>query len=718
MSLQVQLACEFSAAIELEQKFDSQLTSSYLESYSPKKLAALGLAVLNLSLTNLRSGLGGKSVLELCLDPAFSQSTDEILSGTLRVGDIVELDRMGKSNAETVKTALEGVIIKLTGKSVHIAVEDDKSDESLLNLYNNTSNDNNRMWIVKLTNSVTYKRMQQAMKKLQNLKESDKTEVIRILLGETRYIPKAFEKNKSQFFDEQLNDSQKHAIEFAIFSSPVTIIHGPPGTGKTYTLVELIKQLKFHHNERVLVCGASNISVDNILERLSSFFNLTAKDATKKSKRKKGAKSTSNPEKLIRIGHPARLLSSNLQHSLDILAKSSYNGEGGDNVEILEDIENDIGQTLLKIKKCKRYAERRVLWADLKQLKKELRDRQRKVVRDLLENAEVVLATLHGTGANDLVALYKDLNYSVDRPFFDTIIIDEVSQSLEPQCWIAILNHFGCRRLVIAGDNKQLPATVKSKDQAIERIDKGEKLADLEFTLFDRLVTDLNGDEFRQLLDVQYRMNESIMEFPSKVLYDNRLKAGENVKTILLSDLAHVENTDETSIPCIWYDTQGGDYPEQTEEGVLGSLLSIVAGSKYNEMEALVIHQHVQKLIDAGVKPEEIGIISPYSAQVSTIKRQLAPAYETKIEISTIDGFQGREKEAILVSMVRSNDNREVGFLNDYRRLNVAMTRPKRHLCIVGDMELMRQCGIKFLSKWADYADLNYEVRYPDLGDY
>lgn len=710
MALNEKLAEYFCNAIELEQRSDTLLTTSYLETYSPKKLASFGLAVVNLVMLNMRSGLGGKTLIELSLDPAFSRPEDEIQCGSLRVGDIVKLDRMGEKEQNT---ALEGVLVKVSGKVLGVSVEEDTSDDTLLNLYNNTGNDNIRMWIVKLTNSITYKRMMQAMTRLRGLQESDKNEVLRILLGESKYIPRPRSGVKTmQFFDPNLNDSQKAAVDFAVNDSPITIIHGPPGTGKTYTLIELIKQLTFNHGERVLVCGASNISVDNILERLSADFGGGAEEAAKKGRRRKAVKS-GNPEKLIRIGHPARLLQCNLQHSLDVLSKSSYAGEGGDGPEILKDIENDIGSTLGQIKKCKRYGERKALWTELKQLRKELRVREKKIVQDLLRNAQVVLSTLHGAGSNDLFALAKE--YSVDNPLFDTIVIDEVSQSLEPQCWIPLLTHLGCRRLVIAGDNMQLPATVKSREEALPLIQKGQPIADLEYTLFDRLVEELNGHEFKRLLNVQYRMNERIMEFPSRELYDGELTAGDAVKHILLCDLADVEDTDETTVPCIWYDTQGGDYPEQTSDDDAKSVMSASAGSKYNEMETAVVLDHVQKLVAAGVQPEAVGVISPYSAQVSLLKQNVASKFDGRIEVATIDGFQGREKEVIVLSLVRSSDNREVGFLQDRRRLNVAMTRPKRHLCVVGDMELLVGCGVKFLSDWAHYAEDEYEVRYPDV---
>ncbi|GEQ72686.1 hypothetical protein JCM33374_g6373 [Metschnikowia sp. JCM 33374] len=718
MMLQKTLANDFRDAIELEQKCDLLSTTHYLSSFSPKRLAAFGLAILNLSITNIKNALAGKTSVELSLDPAFCQLGDEIQGGSLKVGDIVKLDRMGVSEVEQ-DTSLEGVVTRLNGSTIHVSIKEDSFDEKLLNLYNNTGNDSNRMWVVKLTNSITYKRMLQAMTKLESLNESEKSQVIKILLGECRFYPRTVSYSKLQYWNNDLNQSQKNAIEFAIFSSPVTIIHGPPGTGKTYTLIELIKQLKFTFGEKLLVCGASNISVDNILERLSPAF-VPAPDETihRKSRKKNQGKTQALPDKLIRIGHPARLLPSNLRHSLDVLSKSSFSAEGGDNQLVLKDINNDIKDTLSSLKKCKRFSERKALWGELKQLRRELREREKRITHDLIVNADVVLSTLHGAGSNELHHIYKNSEYCPDKPLFDTIIIDEVSQSLEPQCWIPLLNHLGCKRLVIAGDNQQLPPTIESSKEALSLREKGGSVADLEKTLFDRLVSDHHGEEYKKLLNVQYRMNNQIMEFPSRELYGGYLTAAENVQTILLSDLKGVETTDETSVPCMWYDTQGGDFPEQVNDEDSYLNTSTSTGSKFNEMEILILTNHIEKLTSAGLNPDQIGVISPYSAQVSAIKKSLAKIYQDTIEVSTIDGFQGREKEAIIVSLVRSNESSEVGFLRDFRRLNVAMTRPKRHLCVIGDMELLEKSGVKFLHDWAKHADENYEVRYPNITDY
>lgn len=702
MSLQNELVLDFKAALQLEQQADSELTLEYLSSYSPKKLAKLGLAVVNLVVHGIRTGLGGKLLMELTLDPSVRGENTEFSTGSLRVGDIVRIDTMKNSTEPQKDTsdAVDAVITKISSSSIVAAVEDDDNE---LGLYNNTANDSTKIWIVKLTNSITYKRMNSALGKLSELNDAKKNVIHRVLLGEIEPQISPIPKTETVFFDSQLNTSQQNAISFALDSSPITIIHGPPGTGKTYTLIELIKQLTFNRGERVLVCGPSNISVDTILERLSPAFTEEL-DSKKKKRKTKG-----NPEKLIRIGHPARLLNANLQHSLDVMSKTNY-GSTNDSKSILQDIETEISDTLKQIKKTKRYGERRALYSELKQLKKELRIREKKVVQDLVVGAQVVLSTLHGSGSYELTSIYKDQAFGPEKPLFDTIIIDEVSQSMEPQCWIPLVNHLGFKRLVIAGDNMQLPPTVKSEEKKKEKDKKkvGDRLEDLhlkhslEHTLFDRLIG-LGGAKYKQLLDTQYRMNTQIMTFPSRELYEGKLLAHESVAHISLADMTDVMHNDDTTEVCIWYDTQGQGFTDHTDDDT--------TGSKYNEHEAELVVQHTHRLIGAGVTAESIGIITPYSAQVGIIKKILQnPA----VEVSTVDGFQGREKEAILISLVRSNDEGEIGFLRDKRRLNVAMTRPKRHLCVIGDIELMANSGVKFLQDWASFAESEFTLRYPE----
>lgn len=663
------LAEKFLKCIDLERGADIDQTSELLNSLPPKKLAAKGLAIINLSSENIKTGLGGRTILELKNDLGGHES-ELIVAGDIRTGDIVRIDKTASSTKKKSKeedTGCEGVVTRVSQTSIVITI-DENFEEKILNIVND------KLWIVKISNSITYKRMESTMRKLSEIESPN--QLVQLLLNEAKYIlPQQSLLDNSykslQFYNENLNQSQRNAINFAM-NSPISIIHGPPGTGKTYTLIELIRQL-VQKGERVLVCGPSNISVDTILERLNGKLP---------------------GDQLLRIGHPARLLSSNLQHCLDIVSTTSDGGQ------LVSDVKKEIDDTIKKIKRTKGYREKKAIWQEVKELRKELKIREKKVTHEVIKQAKVVVATLHGSSSRDLLSIY---NSQPGLKLFDTIIIDEVSQSLEPQCWIPIINHLqsDVKRLVLAGDNQQLPPTIK--------LDKNDKVKDiLATTLFDRLVSNY-GDSFKKLLDTQYRMNTSIMKFSSNKLYNGELKADDSVANILLPDLTNVEKNDYTEFPVIWYDTQG-DFPEK-DSADDDELVS----SKYNDMEAYVVHLHVKRLIEAGATQEHIGVIAPYNAQVSFLKKLLHGDHP-QIEISTVDGFQGREKEVIIFSLVRSNDAKTVGFLAEERRLNVAITRPKRQLCVVGDMATITR-GSKFLRDWVSWNEENAELIYPDPDD-
>ena len=191
----------------------------------------------------------------------------------------------------------------------------------------------------------------------------------------------------------------------------------------------------------------------------------------------------------------------------------------------------------------------------------------------------------------------------------------------------------------------------------------------LETTMFDRLLA-MHGPDIKRLLNTQYRMNERIMRYPSDELYESKLLAAESVKHRLLKDLPYdVEETEDTVEPLVFFDTQGGDFPEKTEDDSSEKRSVILGDSKSNDMEAALVSVHVKSLIDAGVKPEDIAIITPYNAQLAVLSQLLKEKY-SGMEFGSVDGFQGREKEAIIVSLVRSNAAHEVGFLGEKRRLN------------------------------------------------
>ncbi|MCM8775663.1 MAG: AAA domain-containing protein, partial [Candidatus Omnitrophica bacterium] len=251
---------------------------------------------------------------------------------------------------------------------------------------------------------------------------------------------------------------------------------------------------------------------------------------------------------------------------------------------------------------------------------------------------------------------------------FDWVIMDEATQAIEPSSWIPLLR---AGRVVLAGDHCQLPPTVFSRKTGPES---------LRLTLFERFHRIL-GDESKIRLELQYRMNEKIMNFSSQKFYDGRLTACVAVRDHLLKDLPHVQAEDLSESPIVFLDTAGLGYEEKIEVGTK---------SRYNEEEAKLVVKLFEKLVQLGVRPEGIALISPYSAQVKLLTNlilgeDLDSSWERIPDIDSIDAFQGQEREAVIVSLVRSNLKGELGFLNDTRRMNVAMTRAKRKLIIIGD---------------------------------
>ncbi|KAI4229265.1 MAG: hypothetical protein L6R36_001013 [Xanthoria steineri] len=533
------------------------------------------------------------------------------------------------------------------------------------------------------------------MEKLRKMEERDYPILMRVLFGLDTPTPVARElvelsegiKNL-EFFDPTLNESQRDAIRFALASREVALIHGPPGTGKTYTLIEIILQL-VKRSQRILVCGPSNISVDNIVERLA-------------------------PHKvpIVRLGHPARLLPSVLDHSLDFLTQTS------DAAAIVKDVRKEMDAKQASIKKTRNGKERRAIYGDMKELRKEYREREKQCVTTLVQGSKVVLATLHGGGG-----------FQLRHEEFDVVIIDEGSQALEAQCWIPLLS---AKKLVLAGDHLQLPPTIKSLDshhspptktksppdvQGSDQSDSGP--SSLETSLFDRLLS-LHGPSIKRMLTTQYRMHASIMAFPSAAMYSSQLLAAPSVATRLLTHLPYpVIETEDTLAPLVFWDTQGGDFPEldiqhnnDNDDAPSKSTL-LNDSSKSNPSEVMVVERHVAALVEAGVKAEDVAVITPYNAQVGLLAQALKERF-VGIELGSVDGFQGREKEAVVVSLVRSNGKGEVGFLGDRRRLNVAMTRPKRHLCVVGDSETVSKES-RFLKEWMGHLEEHADLRYPDI---
>ncbi|KAF5557038.1 HCS1-DNA helicase A [Fusarium phyllophilum] len=598
----------------LEQELQTEIneTSTLISNHSPTALQRAGLALINLVVSGQRTGLGGRTVLELSPDAATGEP-DELPEHGLRTGDIVLVAEQPAGSAkkrevkDLEKKGARGVVTRVSRGWIAVAIDEGKEEVGF----------SGRVWAVKLADEVTYKR---------------------VLFGLSSPSPVSEDLSKDEtvgnleWFDPTLNDSQKNAIRFALLSREVALIHGPPGTGKTHTLIELILQM-IKLGQRILVCGPSNISVDNIVERLA-------------------------PHRIpiLRLGHPARLLPSVVDHSLDVLTQTSEAGA------IVKDIRTEMDTKQASIKKTKSGKERKAIYTDLKELRKEFRERERRCVSTLIGGSKVVLATLHGAGG-----------YQLRNDEFDVVVIDEASQALEAQCWVPLVS---AKKVVCAGDHLQLPPTIKSSNAKVKTPVKDgptvTKSTTLEITLFDRLLA-LHGPSIKRMLTTQYRMHESIMRFPSDELYDSKLIAADAVKHRLLKDLEYeVQDNEDTNEPVIFIDTQGGDFPEKSEEDGKETPRKGRAGlhgdSKSNEMEAALVQQHVRQLVGAGVRPEDIAVVTPYNAQLAI----LAPLKDKfpGIELGSVDGFQGREKEAVIVSLVRSNSEGEVGFLGEKRRLN------------------------------------------------
>eukprot|EP01080_Neovahlkampfia_damariscottae_P004844 gene4844-8429_t len=553
---------------------------------------------------------------------------------TFRTGESIQL-KTQETKEEKSSDPINGVVSIVTDKDITISLDGEFNDEW----------ETKKLILSKIPNEVTYKRMFTTLDYLQQI-ESEYSHPAKKMINVAFYDkkPERIEIKDLNFHNSNLNDSQKEAIQFSLETNDISLILGPPGTGKTTTLVEIIRQA-VDLGMKILVCGPSNISIDNIVEKLSDM----------------------KMKKMVRLGHPARIMDSIIKHSLD------YNLLHGEGSSIVSNIRKDIEKEFKKLKKSKK-SEKSSIWNEIKTLKKELRKNEKKAVFDVLKYSNIVLTTC--TGAMD---------YSLKDTIFDLIIIDEACQSLETSCWIPLLKGKKC---ILAGDPFQLPPTILNT--------KVQKK--LEITLFERLYKQ-HKNEISRMLNLQYRMNEEIMNWSSNEFYEGKLIAHDSVKDRLLIDFEGVEDIDETITPLFMIDTGSCGLEENDiEEGE----------SRFNLEEAKLVVKHVEKLIESGLHESCIAIITPYSAQVHALKSLLLEKYEF-MEIGTVDGFQGREKDAIIISMVRSNKNGDVGFLSDERRTNVAITRAKRHVCIIGDTDTLRTN--QFLSRMSKYFIDNADVR-------
>eukprot|EP00198_Chlamydomonas_reinhardtii_P001007 XP_001690342.1 predicted protein [Chlamydomonas reinhardtii] len=612
---------------------------------SPETAQARGRTLLNLRVDDMEGGLLGRTLLTLVSNKGYGAGgpAAELPPHKFGPHDVVAL-RPSRGPADG-PAVVSGVIYRIRENSITVAV-DEAPEEGL----------DQPLRLEKLANEVTYQRLRGTLDSLLKARSGTAATPDGRLLPGGALLDVVWGRREPQFAAEApewkplntgLDDSQRQAVTLALSAKDLALVHGPPGTGKTTAVVEIILQ-EVARGSRVLAASASNIAVDNLVERLVR----------------------ANPKlKLVRMGHPARLLPAVLDSSLEAHVLRS------DNSALARDCRAEIksiNARLLKLGPRDR-AERRELRGDLRRLGKEERQRQEAAVAEVIKGAQVVCCTLTGVSHRQL-----------DKELFDVAVVDEAAQALEAATWGALLR---ARRAVLAGDHLQLPPTVVS--------DEAARLG-LARTLFERLQTSVPTAS--AMLTVQYRMNKAIMQWSSDELYHGKLTAHPSVAEHTLRDMPPDAAAGAPGAGCKGMDTAGCGFEEQQE----------AEGSSYaNPGEAKAVMAHVARLVRIGIPPQHIGIITPYNAQVALLKELRAQSVGGALEISSVDGFQGREKEAILVSMVRSNDGGGVGFLSDRRRMNVAVTRARRHCAVFCDSETVSQDG--FLKRLVEYFSTHGE---------
>ncbi len=611
-------------SVEIESHFVNLVECIALESQAEiermadrrKRLGAAhaeksGETVTDLAIEDHRSGLGGRHLVKFCR----RNRNRPMPWHKLKVGSPVVVSNFGDEAGES----LTGVVCGPRNDSIEVAL--DRRPEP-------------KCFRVDLTaDEVTRQRYLAAIDTVRNSK-GRLGQMREILMGERK--PTFRERPpdpKSLRSRIELNTVQQECVHFATSANDFALIHGPPGTGKTTTVVAFICEC-VADREKVLACAPSNTAVDNLLERLIA----------------EGVRA-------VRLGHPARVAESLREHSLDGLA------EQHENAPIVRDMRREAQDLFRKADKWTRgnpvRGEKQELRRDAKRLLSDAKLLERQAVASILDRADVVCATT--TFNEEMLG---------DR-WFQTAVVDEACQTTEPGCWVPVMRS---DRLILAGDPFQLPPTVLSAEATA----KGYSISMLE------RLRDLYGDSTTRLLTRQYRMHENIMRFSSDRFYDGKLVADDHVVGHLLCDLPGVETSDETQKPVEFFDSAGAGWEEMIEpEGL----------SKLNEKEADFVAFKVCQLVGQGINVDDIAVIAPYAAQVRrlrglfrNIKTESGHVSEiANIEVDTVDGFQGREKEVVVISFVRSNSQCEIGFLKDYRRTNVALTRARRKLIVIGD---------------------------------
>ncbi|MCQ2145219.1 MAG: AAA domain-containing protein [Bacteroidales bacterium] len=416
-----------------------------------------------------------------------------------------------------------------------------------------------------------------------------------------------------------LNPTQEIAVNEVLKAKDVMVVHGPPGTGKTTTLVEAVYET-LRRECQVMVCAQSNMAVDWISEKL-----------------------VDSGLSVLRVGNPTRVN--------DKMLSFTYEQQFSDHPDYpqLWSIRKAI-RDLQKNKNKSEGTRKKIM--SLKDRETEL---EHHIREQLFAQNRVIACTLSGSA-----------NKVLDGMKFSTLFIDEAAQALEAACWIAISK---ADRVILAGDHQQLPPTIKCYEAARQGLDQ---------TLMEKIVS--SHPESVSLLQVQYRMNEDIMRFSSDYFYEGKVQSAPSVKSRFILD-------PEIDDPVVWVNTAGMDCNEEFVQESFGRINKPEADLSIQQLKDYFTKIGPRRIMEDHV---DVGIISPYKAQVQYIRQRVKSdpffkPYRHLVTINTVDGFQGQERDVIIISLVRANENGEIGFLRDLRRMNVAMTRARMKLIIMGD---------------------------------
>ncbi len=613
--------------LKIEREVDKQTYQKLIENTSVSARRADGLAWYPIAIRGTEMGRGDYLSVEV------ERTTHHDLSHSLRFG----MPAVLFSNHDPKTDRVEGTITYQGGNRLKISLRTDELPDW---------SRHGKLGVELLFDDNSYDEMIAALKLAgQQQEKQELAKLVRVLTGEESPTFNSLETN---YTFKGLNQFQEKAALKILAANELAIVHGPPGTGKTTTLIQAIKALVKTTHRRVLVVAPSNAAVDLLSEKLMD-----------------------EGLEVLRVGNPARV-----SQRLTMLTLDSKVADHPRNKEIrkLKKQANEYKSLAHKYKRSFGKSEREqrmALFDEAHRIIKDVSAIEQYITDDLIAKTQVITATL--VGAN---------HYTVRNLQYETVVIDEAGQALEPACWIPILK---AKKVVLAGDHFQLPPTIKSPEAA-----KGG----LETTMLEKNVA--LHSEAVVLLQEQYRMNELIMGYSSKVFYQNKLTAFESVRNHKLF---------ESDLPLMYIDTAGCGFEEKLE-----------GTSSTNPEEATFVVQQltslVQKLTDLPeTTPDNfpsIGVIAPYKQQIQRIAElvkdnaHLIP-YQNFISVNTVDSFQGQERDIIFISLTRSNSDGIIGFLADIRRMNVAMTRARKKLVVIGDSSTLGTNS--FYADFVTYAE-------------